>query len=252
MRAMPILKTALGFALAMVLGALPVRANLVADLSHHLVAITTAFAGSEVLLFGTVAEADRAVIVTAQGPPVATEVRRKTPVGPIWLNTQVVRFAAVPEFYAVAASAPLDEIADPAELARHQIGSRRIVLEPTAIEGVGDSRLPVFREALIRRKEAAGLYAPNVGRVTFIGDTLFRTTLRFPANTPPGNYRVQVFELERGIIVAAQTSTLVVSKVGLEAELFDVSRRNSILYGTGSILLAVVGGWTASVVFKKS
>jgi uncharacterized protein (TIGR02186 family) len=190
--------------------------------------------------------------VTVRGPPVETSVRRKTRIGFIWLNSQEVTFADTPEFYAVAASGPLEQIADPAELARHQIGSRRLQLEPIAIEGVGDRQVPVFKEALIRRKELAGLYAPRIARVSFVGPTLFRTTLSFPANVPPGNYQVQVFELEGGSIVAAQASTLVVSKVGLEADLFDIAHRDTLLYGLASVLLAVVAGWTASVVFRKA
>lgn len=240
-------------ATASLLVALPARSTgLVADLSHHLVAITTAFAGSDVLLFGTVGEIGRDVVVTVRGPAVDTSVRRKTEIGFIWLNTQEVVYAAAPEFYAVASSAPLAAIADPAELARNQIGTEHLRLEPISIEGVGDSREPLFREALIRRKEQAGLYASQVGRVLFIGGDLFRTTLQFPANVPPGNYEVRVFELQGGYIVAAQASSLIVSKVGLEADLYDIAHRLPLLYGVAAVVLAVFAGWTAAVIFKRN
>lgn len=240
-------------ALLLLLASFPARpAGLVADLSHHLVAITTAFAGSEVLIFGTVADPARDVIVTVRGPASETAVRRKTEVGFIWLNTQTVTFTDVPEFYAVAASGPLEEIADPAELDRQQIGARRLRLEPIAIEGVGDRQVPVFREALVRRKERSGLFVDRIGRVTFLGEGLFRTTIHLPSNVPPGNYQVRIFELDQGYIVAAQNSSLIVSKVGLEADLFDLAHRWSSIYGLGSVLLAVTAGWSASVIFRRS
>jgi len=230
----------------------PARAvGLVAALSHHLVAITTAFSGSDVLLFGTVGEEGRHVIVTVQGPRADTTVRRKTKIGFVWLNTEEVVFKAVPQFYAFAASGPPTEIALPAELARYQIGAERLLLTPSRIAGVGDSKLPEFRAGLERRKERAGLFAARAGKVQFIGDRLFRTTLSFPADTPPGSYLVQVYELEGGTVVAAQASALVVSKVGLEADLFEMAHRNPALYGLGSLTLAIAAGWTASLVFRK-
>jgi uncharacterized protein (TIGR02186 family) len=238
---------------ALLLLAAPARgAGLVADLSHHLVAITTAFAGTDVLLFGTTGAAGRDVIVTVEGPRQPTTVRRKTKVGFVWLNTQEVAFRAVPAFYAVAASGPLEAIADPADLARHQIGAERLAREAIRIAGVGDSRLPEFERALLRRKERHGLFAPRPGRVTFVGDLLFRTTLSFPANTPPGTYRIQVFELDAGQVVAAQASALVVSKVGLEADLFDLAHRNAAVYGLGSVLIAIIAGWSAAALFRKA
>jgi uncharacterized protein (TIGR02186 family) len=240
-------------AMSCLLLAFPARSTgLVADLSHHLVAITTAFAGSDVLLFGTVGAPGRDVVVTVRGPLADTSVRRKTEIGFIWLNTQEVVYTQAPEFYAVASSAPLSAIADPAELARNQIGTEHLALKAISIEGVGDRHEPVFRAALIRRKEQAGLYAGQVGRVLFIGGDLFRTTLQFPANVPPGNYEVRVFELEEGFVVAAQASSLIVSKVGLEADLYDIAHRLPLLYAAAAIVLAVFAGWSAAVIFKRN
>jgi hypothetical protein len=59
--------------------ALPERARaeaLVVDLSNHLVAITTGFTGTNVLLFGAV-QSEGDVIVTVKGPDQDMVVRRK-------------------------------------------------------------------------------------------------------------------------------------------------------------------------------
>ena len=67
----------------LLLGAFPARAvePLVADLSKHLVAITTGFAGTDVLLFGAVEELAGAsggdVVVEVRGPHRSETVRRK-------------------------------------------------------------------------------------------------------------------------------------------------------------------------------
>src|SRR5205809_8133905 len=92
----------------------PARADgVVADLTTHLIAITTGFTGASVVLFGaTDGPAD--VVVAVRGPDREMAVRRKDRVAGIWVNTQEMTFANVPSFYAVAASRPIGEIMPPA------------------------------------------------------------------------------------------------------------------------------------------
>lgn len=223
----------------------------IADLSHHLIAITTAFTGSNVLLFGALDEAGGDVVVVVRGPETATTVRRKSRIGPVWLNTDELTFANAPAFYAVAASGRLAAIMDLDDRVRFRIGTENLGLRP--MDGVERSpaELDSFRDALVRNKARDDLYAIEVAPIRFLGDRLFRTTLSFPANVPPGNYQVEVLQLDEGTVVAAQTSVLVISKVGLEAEIFDAARTAPALYGLVSVLLAIGAGWTAGVVFKK-
>ena len=103
----------------------PARAQgdvpLVADLSSHLVAITTGFSGTDVLLFGaTDGPGDIAVVV--RGPSEEEVIRRKGRYGPIWVNTQSVTVRDAPSYYRVASSRPLAEFAPQALLSRYQIG----------------------------------------------------------------------------------------------------------------------------------
>ena len=223
----------------------------IADLSHHLIAITTAFTGSNVLLFGALDEAGGDVVVVVRGPETTATVRRKGRIGPMWLNTDELTFAGAPAFYAVAASGPLESIMAEDERERFRIGTEQLALRPLD----GDSRTPdelaAFREALVRNKARDDLYSIEVAPVRFLGDRLFRTTLSFPANVPPGNYQVEVLQLGDGVVLGAQTSVLVISKVGLEAEIFDAARQSPALYGLVSVILAIAAGWTAGVVFKK-
>ena len=115
----------IGVALLLVLvagAASQLRPNgLVADLSDHLVAITTGFAGAEVLLFGAV-EDPGDVVVIVRGPKEDVVMHRKSRLGGIWVNTATMTFDEVPSFYAVAATRPLDEIAASSVLLRNQIG----------------------------------------------------------------------------------------------------------------------------------
>ena len=119
-----------------------VAASLVADLSSHLIAITTGFTGTEVLLFGA-KEGPGQVVMIVRGPTSSMTVRKKSRVAGIWMNTDRVTFSNVPSFYAVATSAPLPDIAPPQVLARHQIGFDQLKFD--APPDVDPNRFREFR-----------------------------------------------------------------------------------------------------------
>src|SRR3546814_10442385 len=76
---------------------------LVVDLSSHLVAITTGFTGTDVLLFGAT-QGEGHIVVIVEGPHSNLAVRRKEQVLGIWVNREEVTFRTVPTFYQVKAS----------------------------------------------------------------------------------------------------------------------------------------------------
>ena len=231
-------------------GDAPRAQSLVADLSHHLIAITTAFVGTQVVAFG-VAEGGGDIVLTVQGPRQDLIVRRKSRIAGIWVNRERLAFRRVPAYYAVASTAPLEKIARPDVLAQLDIGTEYLDLEPIDATGFEISEIASFKDALVRRKQEQGLYSRKPAPINFIGEELFRTTLAFPANVPPGIYQVQVFELQDGFATDAQRSTLVVSKVGLEADIYDFAQQRAFLYGLTAIALALVSGWLAGVIFRR-
>ncbi len=132
-----------------------------------------------------------------------------------------------------------------------EIGTGSLDLEPIDATGFERSEIASFKDALVRRKQEQGLYSRAPAPINFIGDKLFRTTLVFPANVPPGIYQVQVFDLQGGFAADAQRSTLVVSKVGLEADIYDFAQHRGWLYGLTAIAMAILSGWLAGVIFRR-
>lgn len=225
-------------------------APLVADLSSHLVAITTGFAGTQVLLFGAI-EGPGEVAVVVRGPNSDVVMHRKSRVAGIWMNTASMTFRQVPSFYRINASGDLAEVARPPVRARHQMGVDNLRIDlPTA--KASPNVAEDWQRALIRAKQRQRLYPEGVGRVTFLGAQLFRTTVFFPANVPTGSYQVEVYLLREGRVVSAQTTPLIISKVGIEAELFDFAYDHAALYGLVAIAIALVAGWLAHSLFRKA
>jgi uncharacterized protein (TIGR02186 family) len=152
----------------------------------------------------------------------------------------------------VASNAPLDQIARPDALARHELGVEHVRMEPVDASDLDESQIDAFRDALVRNKQRQHLYSSAPPPVSFLGPRLFRTTLSFPANVAPGIYQVQVFELEDGYVKDAQRSALVISKVGFEADVFDFAQQRAPLYGLLAIVMAISLGWLAGVIFRRS
>ena len=240
--------------LVVALAAAPIAAggaSFVYDLSSRLIAITTAFVGTQVLLYGAAPGRAGEIAVVVRGPPQDMTVRRKSRVGPIWINTRSMVFDDVPSFYAVAASVPLEKLAGPGALARHELGPGRIRLTPRDPEGLSPADIDEFRAALVRNQQRVGLFSVEPGNISFLGDTLFRTRIVFPANVPPGDYQVQVLQFTDGEVVGAQTSKLEIAKMGIEAELYDFALGQPALYGLASILIALAAGWGANALFRR-
>ena len=224
---------------------------LVADLSSHHVAITTGFTGAEVLLFGAVdGEGDIVVVIT--GPLENVVVRNKERIAGIWVNTRTIGFEGVPNFYAIAASRPLDEIAAPDIRETQQIGAENISFNTAAADrGRAASEVTEFREALIRNKQKVGLFSSEPEEISVIANRLFRTRIQFPANMATGTYTAVVYLFREGNSVQAVSTPILVEKVGVGAEVYNFAHQQSALYGIAAIVIAVFAGWLGGVIFRK-
>ena len=231
----------------------PARANgLSADVSNRLIAITTAFSGSEVVVFGAIEEAQGDIVITMQGPRQRQIVQRKARVAGIWINRDRAAFEDVPSFFAIASTRPLDQITSDSVRDLFGLGVDHLGLQMLDDVAYDPDERTAFTEALIRNKQKAGLYSMEPEAVTFPGPKLFRTTFSFPANVPPGMYQIEVRRLKDGQVTDAQQSTLQISKIGLEADVFDFAHQRSALYGIVAIVIAVAAGWIAGVVFRRT
>lgn len=221
---------------------------LVADLGDDLVAITTGFTGTEVLLFGAT-EGSGDIIVVVRAPESQVVVRRKQRVGGIWINADNITFDRVPGYYHVAASQPLADLLPTAVLQREQIGAENISVQPLTSMSGGD--LDTFTSALIRNKERGELFSPRLGEIKFLGNRLFRTQVKLPSSVPTGAYTATIYLVENGTIIDRTNTVLQVRKTGFEAEIFEFANQHAAIYGLIAIIMALAAGWFAGIVFRN-
>ena len=222
--------------------------GLVADASRHLVAITTGFVGTDVLLFGAT-EGEGDVIIVVRGPARREVVRRKGRHAGIWVNEMETTFRDIPSYYWLASSKPIETLLRPASLERHGIGVQHLPF--AAVGKVGAEDLAGFRAGLIRNKVLKGLFPERPRDVSFLGQRLFRSRIYFPANVPTGAYTVQVFLVRDGGVANAQTVPLTIAKIGIGADVYRFAHASSVLYGLIAVAIALFVGIFAGVIFRK-
>lgn len=232
----------------------PTGETIVAGLSQNLIAITTNFTGSEILIYGAIRReqpipdgAPLEVIATVQGPSGPLTVRRKERKFGIWVNTDAVTISRAPTFYAIASSAPLSKVLSETENLRHEVSI------PSAIRAVGTSAeaddAPVFLDALIRLRREQDDYVQDEHSVKLLESTLFRADVALPANLTEGEYRVRLFITRDGAVIDKHEEIINVNKDGLERWIYNLAHEQPLIYGLLSLLLAVVAGWGASAAF---
>lgn len=244
--------------IAILLFVLPAQAaeeEVVLGLSQDRVAITADFDGSEILIFGAVKRETPIpvteplqVIVTVSGPQQPVLVRRKERKFGIWINVDSVLVDSAPTFYAVATSAPFDQVITDTEDLRYRISIKRAIRSVGAamhIRGAQD-----FADAVVRVRESEELYSVRENTVAVDQQTLFRTAIDMPADLTEGDYTARIFLTRNGKVVSHYETNIDVRKVGLERFLYSMSREQPFWYGLMSLAIAIAAGWGASAAFR--
>ncbi|MGL4398178.1 MAG: TIGR02186 family protein [Hyphomicrobium sp.] len=252
----------LALTFAAVTPALAQRENVEVDVSTRSVAITSSFTGTEILVFGTVensrqpsAEAGTYdVVVVVEGTRLPATVRKKTNVGGLWINTQSVRFATFPSYYAIASTRPLEEVADLDVRNRLEIGFAHIRLLPaggTRTTPSDADEMNAFKEAIVRLKQDERLYIKADYGVSFIGRSLFRSTISLPPNVPIGPLITRTYLFRDGALLGESKNEVMLERAGIERFLHDAARGHAVLYGIATVLLAVAAGLGAAFAFRR-
>ena len=225
-----------------------IHSPLVADLSEDLIAITTRFTGTEVLLFGAT-NGIGDVIVVVRAPSSQVTVRQKGRVGGVWINKEGVIFNNVPGFYHLASSRSIDKLLPPTVLKKEQIGAENLsVVSATKADGLDIS---TYKKALIRNKKRSGLYNSQPGKITFLSNRLFKTSVDFPSSVPIGKYSAIVYLVHNGKIIDRTTTPLQVQNTGFEAKVYAFANNQPSYYGIVAVVIALFAGWLASVMFRN-
>lgn len=227
--------------------------ELPAAVTEDEIAVTSDFRGFSVTVFGF--NPDRRgrgdVVVAVRGPMMPARVMRKTRVFGFWVNGPPVEFSRAPSFHSVISERPLRSIASTQEIWRLQ-------LDPAASAQLAgdlpdDADPSAYRAALVRLRSAQGLYSVNPRGLQLISQRrLFTAQVRIPANAPIGDYVADVYLFRDRRLVSSQRSRVVVSRVGIERTIHDLSTTQPLLYGFAAIAMALSAGAIAAYAFRRA
>ncbi|OIQ41090.1 MAG: hypothetical protein BM560_10605 [Roseobacter sp. MedPE-SWde] len=252
-------RLAVSLAIITLLGLAPsaqaLEEEVVLGLSQDRVAITADFDGSEILIFGAVKRETPIpkgpplqVIVAVSGPSSPVTVRRKEKKLGIWVNADSVIVDSAPSFYAIATSAPFQEVISDTEDLRYRVSIARAIRSVGAAMNIENAQ--DFADAVVRIREDEGLYSLRENTVAVDQQTLFRSAIDMPSDLTEGQYTARIFLTRSGQVVSSFETDIDVRKVGLERFLYSMSREQPFLYGLMSLAIAVVAGWGASAAFR--
>jgi uncharacterized protein (TIGR02186 family) len=217
---------------------------LTVDLAKSHVDIATDFEGDNIYVFGTKNQPGEIVIVL-QGPKKDMTIRRKSKIFGAWMNRQSVSFRSMPSFYSFAASKELDKITSTEVLKRHEIAPANISIDINDAKRIKPEDQALFTEALLRNKQAQGLYSDARGEVHFLNRNFFKASFYLPPNVPVGDYEVKSFFIRNGQVYDIKTNTLRIAQVGMSSRINSFSKQHSFVYGILCVGLAVFSGWVS-------
>lgn len=226
--------------------------------STNEIAITSDFSGADLTVFGSLDNTDSYllaigqydIVVSLEGPKNDATVRRKDRIFGIWVNRESMTFELVPQSYSLASTRDIAGVAGVQALDAQGVGITHIPLIPAGYAASND-KLTEFRDSFRRLMQTNGLYRQEAGGVRFVSPSLFRATLRLPANIPNGQHTVRATLFKAGVYVTEKTLPLRVVKTGLEQALTNAAHEQPFAYGLFAVFLALVTGWLGSLLFRR-
>ena len=230
--------------------------TLVTDLSKKVISINVNFSGSKFHIFGAVKRGfsqnspiDQPpfdILIEVIGPPISLDLFKKENLYGFWINKKIYSFNAIPSFYSISGTKPLDKIVSQETKKDSKIG---ILERIKATENIIADNSVVKNITLTKDSKTA--YNNETKPITFLENTLFSTEIDLPTDLTEGDYLVRIHLIRFKEVLATQEDIIFVEKVGIEQLIHYLAHETPKSYGLIAILLAVSFGWIASIIFSR-
>lgn len=222
---------------------------LVTELATDRVDITSQFTGEKILVFGAISSPGD-VIIKVTSPNETVALTRKAELGPFWLSDGKIRISHAPGLLYLLSTRPIPDVLS--MQARQQYGLR---LEDALARAKPLDTIPKdmqdWQSAYLRLKKADGYYRHEDQAIHLVGNRLFSTSLDLPAKLPLGTYRLDIYLVKDGNVIAQQQRTLNVQQVRLEHWVSQTAHTWSWTFGISFVVFAMLLGLFLGVVLRK-
>lgn len=232
------------------------RPRLVPAVDQEQIEIIYSFTGAELMVYGAILYPNGRVpdepvdiVVVLKGPEQSILVREKQQRMGIWMNFAQARFRSAPAFYALASARPIDEIVDERTAAIYELGIDSLQLSPASANPPEEARR--FDEGLVDLRGRNGLYIEQLNAVEVTQGVLYNARISIPARVPVGEYTAETFLIQNGRVLAGEVREIRINKSGFERFVATAAAENGFLYGLAAVLVSLLLGWLAGVLFRR-
>ena len=224
--------------------------KLVLDLANNVIKVGTGFSGAEILIFGASRDPDAEVLVKVEGPKVNLSVHEQGQYMGVWTTTSKQDFKGVPEFYAHART-PLSWQHLSPKISR-DLEVRAEFLKYTSMDGKNTSADLKYRRALTESMRERALFADQKLRIRRLQKTLFSIRIPVPSIAPKGQYNVDVTLIKNGQVLESQRVVYTVEHAGLSRAISNSAHEYPAWYGIFAVIFAIISGYLATVITRRS
>ena len=219
------------------------------DLSQNNIKIETDFNGKEIIIFGILND-DQETIIAIKGPQKKALIQKKERILGFWFNTKQITYDKIPSIFFIASSAKLEDILPMSTIIKEEL-SFDLLLENKLSQRnfISDVPLKNWQDNFVRIKKSKNLFKQY--KVEKIDNKLFQTQVFFPAESIPGEYKVQVYQIKNNIILNKKEKILTLQKSGIGSQIYDFAHKNAAAYGFFTIVFAVLSGFLAATLFRR-
>ena len=220
------------------------------DLSESEIKIETDFNGKEIIIFGILNE-DQDTLITIKGPEKKALIQKKERILGFWFNTKQITYNKIPSIFFIASSTNLENILPMSTIIKEEL-SFDLLLENKLSKRnfISDISLQVWKDNFVRIKKNKNLFKDY--RVEKIENKLFQTRVFFPAESIPGKYKVNVYQIKNNVILNKKEKIITLQKSGIGSQIYDFAHNNAAAYGFFTIIFAILSGFLAATLFRRS
>jgi len=220
------------------------------DISDDNIKIETNFIGKEVIIFGILND-DQDTILTIKGPEKNAVIQKKERILGFWFNTKQITYNQIPNIFFIASSNNIEDILPASTIIKEELSFNYLLENKTSQRNfISDVSLDTWKDNFVRIKKSKNLFKEY--NVENIDNKLFQTRIFFPAKSIPGEYKVNVYQIENNLILNNKEKIITLKKSGIGSQIYNFAHKNAAAYGLFAIIFAVLSGFIAATLFRRS
>ena len=220
------------------------------DISENNIKIETNFIGKEVIIFGILND-DHETIMTIKGPEKNALIQKKERILGFWFNTKKITYNQIPSIFFIASSNEIEDILPTSTIIKEELSFDYLLENKTSQRNfISDISLDTWKSNFVRIKKNKNLFKEY--EIENIDNKLFQTRIFFPAKSIPGEYKENVYQIKDNLIINNKEKVITLKKSGIGNQIYNFAHKNAAAYGLFAIIFAVLSGFLAATLFRRS